>query len=143
MASRSDSSSYAAEDRDLEKASDLSPDESAPADQSPETQDKENEEDDPNVVGWDGPDDPQNPHNWPRAKIWSNFFFVATLAFMSPFGSSLFAPAVPVIMRQFNSNSRPLETLVVSIYLLGYAAGPLLTAPLSELYGRLPVYRTS
>lgn len=30
---------------------------------------------------------------------------------------------------------------MVSIYLLGYAFGPLFLAPLSEIYGRLPIYR--
>jgi hypothetical protein len=26
---------------------------------------------DPNAVGWDGPDDPNNPMNWPAKKKWS------------------------------------------------------------------------
>jgi hypothetical protein len=26
---------------------------------------------DPNAVGWDGPDDPNNPMNWPARKKWS------------------------------------------------------------------------
>ena len=27
---------------------------------------------DPNAVGWDGPDDPNNPMNWPARKKWLN-----------------------------------------------------------------------
>ena len=27
--------------------------------------------DDPNAIGWDGPDDPQNPMNWPEKKKWT------------------------------------------------------------------------
>lgn len=29
------------------------------------------ESQDPNAVGWDGPDDPENPMNWPAKKKWS------------------------------------------------------------------------
>ena len=45
-------------------------------------------------------------------------------------------------MGEFHSTNEELGSLVVSIYLLGFAAGPLVTAPLSELYGRTPVYHT-
>lgn len=26
---------------------------------------------DPNIVDWDGPDDPRNPHNWPASRKWA------------------------------------------------------------------------
>lgn len=45
-----------------------------------------------------------------------------------------------MVMQEFHSNNQTIGTLVVSIYLLGYALGPLFMAPLSEMYGRLPVY---
>lgn len=43
-------------------------------------------------------------------------------------------------MREFNSDSEELAAFVVSVYVLGFAAGPLLFAPLSEIYGRTIVY---
>ena len=43
-------------------------------------------------------------------------------------------------MAEFRSTKDELGSLVVSIYLLDFAAGPLVIAPLSELYGRLPLY---
>ena len=43
-------------------------------------------------------------------------------------------------MREFHSSNLTLASFVVSVYVLGYAIGPLVIAPLSELYGRLPVY---
>jgi len=46
-------------------------------------------------------------------------------------------------MREFNSNSPELAAFVVSVYVLGFAAGPLLFAPLSEIYGRLYIYFVS
>lgn len=41
---------------------------------------------DPNVVNWDGPDDPENPLNWPTRRKWINIFLLAiitTLTFVS------------------------------------------------------------
>lgn len=52
----------------------------------------------------------------------------------------MFAPGVPEVMKEFKSDNEQLASFVVSIYILGYAFGPLAVAPLSELYGRLPVY---
>ncbi|KAK9319472.1 major facilitator superfamily domain-containing protein [Lipomyces orientalis] len=52
----------------------------------------------------------------------------------------MFAPSVSEVMEDFHSTSVDLASFVVSVYLLGYAFGPLIIAPLNELYGRLPVY---
>jgi multidrug resistance protein len=42
-------------------------------------------------------------------------------------------------MKEFNCINNILGTLVVTIYVLGLATGPLFFAPLSEIYGRLIV----
>ena len=42
-------------------------------------------------------------------------------------------------MIEFKSNNSALATFVVTIFVLGLATGPLLFAPLSEIYGRLSV----
>ena len=60
-----------------------------------------------------------------------------------PLASSMFAPGVPEVMAEFHSTNTTLAGFVVSVYVLGYAFGPLIIAPLSELYGRLPVYHVS
>ena len=52
----------------------------------------------------------------------------------------MFAPGVPDLMVEFNSRSSELASFCVSVYVLGFAAGPMVFAPLSELYGRLIVY---
>lgn len=52
----------------------------------------------------------------------------------------MFAPGVPVIMAEFHNSSNTFATFCVSIFVLGFAAGPLVLAPLSEMYGRVPVY---
>lgn len=55
----------------------------------------------------------------------------------------MFAPAVSQVMKEYNSSSVILSEIVVSIYVLGFAVGPLFVAPLSEVYGRKWVYLIS
>jgi multidrug resistance protein len=43
-------------------------------------------------------------------------------------------------MEDFQSTNTTIGALTVTIYLLGFALGPLLIAPLSELFGRLKIY---
>lgn len=43
-------------------------------------------------------------------------------------------------MKTFDVTSNILAGLVVSIYILGFAIGPLIIAPMSEMYGRFMVY---
>lgn len=38
---------------------------------------------DPNVVDWDGPDDPENPMNWPASKKIANIGLVSLITFLS------------------------------------------------------------
>jgi multidrug resistance protein len=52
----------------------------------------------------------------------------------------MFAPGVPQLMAEFQSSDPQLASFVVSVYVLGFAAGPLVFAPLSEIYGRTIVY---
>jgi multidrug resistance protein len=50
------------------------------------------------------------------------------------------APGIAPLMKEFNTSNDQIGTLAVTIYLLGFACGPLVIAPISELYGRLPAY---
>jgi len=45
-------------------------------------------------------------------------------------------------MKEFNSHNELLEGFVVSVYVLGFAFGPLVIAPLSEMWGRLKLYHS-
>jgi hypothetical protein len=95
---------------------------------------------DPNIVSWDGDDDPQNPMNWTsKAKI-INCGAIIFLTLLTPLASSMFAPGVPEVLHDFKETSVTLAAFVVSVFLLGFAVGPLLISPLSEIYGRRPVY---
>ncbi|MCJ1391882.1 hypothetical protein MMC18_004749 [Xylographa bjoerkii] len=55
----------------------------------------------------------------------------------------MFAPAVPQLMAEFESTNQPLASFVVSVYILETAVGPMVRAPLSELYGRSPIYNST
>ncbi|KAE9366893.1 MFS general substrate transporter [Stipitochalara longipes BDJ] len=100
------------------------------------------EEDDSNIVWWDGPDDPSNPVNFKPVIKLLNICLVSAICFVTPLGSSMFAPGVPELMKEFKSSNVELASFVVSVYVLGFAVGPLFFAPLSEIYGRLPVYHS-
>lgn len=41
------------------------------------------EADDPNIVSWDGPDDPDNPLNWSSGLKWSNIALVSAITFVT------------------------------------------------------------
>ncbi|KAJ6184462.1 hypothetical protein N7519_005763 [Penicillium mononematosum] len=117
----------------------------------------------PDLVDWEGPDDPMNPMNWPLRKKVAITITVALLTILTyetdsqapfvgssgtktrinprPLGSSIVAPAAFQIMEEFQQpQNDELSAFVVSVYLLGYAFGPMILAPLSELYGRNIVY---
>ena len=55
----------------------------------------------------------------------------------------MFAPGVPEVMQEFHQDNVDIASFIVSVYVLGYAVGPLFIGPLSELYGRLPVYHVN
>lgn len=38
---------------------------------------------DPNIVSWDGPDDPANPLNWPESRKWGSVAIVAIITFIT------------------------------------------------------------
>ena len=58
---------------------------------------------------------------------------------MAGLSSSMFAPSVPALMTELHSTNSILGSFVVTVFVLGLATGPLLFAPLSEVYGRLLV----
>ncbi|KXJ96338.1 major facilitator superfamily domain-containing protein, partial [Microdochium bolleyi] len=85
--------------------------------------------------------DPDNPLNWPPQKRWTTVAVVTFLTFLAPLGSTMPAPAAPAICQDFGvSNPKTEGALITTIYILAYVFGPLFLAPLSELYGRLPLY---
>ncbi|KAI1413111.1 bicyclomycin resistance protein [Hypoxylon sp. FL1857] len=122
-------------DHDIEKAQ--SPGEAALSSSNEGEDDSDNG---PNVVWWSGPNDPENPYNWPTWRKVLNCGLISAMTFISPLASSIFAPGVPQVVAEFHSTSLEIAAFVVSVYVLGFAAGPMLFAPLSEIYGRVMLY---
>jgi multidrug resistance protein len=98
---------------------------------------------DPLVVDWDGPDDPANPRNWSDALKNVHVILVSTFVLYSNLAATMFAPGAPALIEEFHVTNSVLSILTVTIYVFGFALGPLFLAPLSELYGRLPLYHVS
>ncbi|KAK3711246.1 hypothetical protein LTR37_009840 [Vermiconidia calcicola] len=94
---------------------------------------------DPNMVSWNGPDDPENPKNWTLKRKWIATFVVSSFTFISPVASAMVAPALPQMAQDLGVNSEVESQMMLSIFLLAYAVGPLFLGPLSEVYGRVPV----
>ena len=98
------------------------------------------ESQDLNIVDWETLDTPHKALNWTFKKKHSHMAIISAITLLTPLASSMVAPGVPLILRDFNSSDETIGSLIVSMYILGYAIGPLFLAPLSEVYGRLPVY---
>jgi len=112
----------------------------ANSDFAKESLDEAGNENPSNIVDWDGEKDPENPRNWSRGKKLMNVGIISVSSLTSPLASSMVAPGVAALMREFHSDNRLLSSFTVSCYILGFAMGPLVLAPLSELYGRRYVY---
>ncbi|QIW96568.1 hypothetical protein AMS68_002086 [Peltaster fructicola] len=91
-----------------------------------------------NVISW-SINDPGNPHNWSATR--KVFVVIAgiVLVFNSTFGSSIAAGASQQTADYFNVTNTVQLVLPTSLFLVGYVLGPLLTAPMSESYGRKPI----
>ncbi|KAI9848414.1 MAG: hypothetical protein M1837_000209 [Sclerophora amabilis] len=93
------------------------------------------------VVEFDGPDDPYHPLNWPfRKKVVTTLLYGLT-TMGATWASSVYSPAVNQISLQFHVGTE-VSLLGLSLLLLGFGIGPLLWAPLSEVYGRKPAVLT-
>ena len=86
------------------------------------------------LVDWE-PNDPENPKNFGTAwKIWITFQ-LGMLALAASLGSSIIAPAEDAISK-YTGVSTEVTVLAISLYILGFALGPCLWAPISEIWGR-------
>ena len=76
------------------------------------------------------------PLNFPDSRKWFLILLLSSITFISPLASSMFAPAVSFMDTDFHNTSLILSSLTVSIFVCGYVIGPMILAPLSEIYGR-------
>lgn len=81
------------------------------------------------------PDDPTLPKNWTVAKRARMTTIYGFATFCVQVNSSVMSPAVHELMAQFGV-SQTIALLPLTLFVLGFALGPLFMAPASELYGR-------
>lgn len=104
---------------------------------------EEEEHHDDDLVTWVSPESMENPRNWTLHRRWAVIGIVSSYTFLSPLSSSMIAPALPIISQQFNITSTVEQSLMLSVFVLAYAIGPMLLGPLSEMFGRRSVLQIS
>ncbi|KAI0541533.1 MFS transporter [Xylaria digitata] len=93
------------------------------------------------IVDFNVDGDVENPMEWPAAYKWSIVFLLSFMAFTVTFTCISVVPIASQIVSDLDNGhvSKSSSVLLVTIWELGEAAGPLLIAPLSEVFGRYPV----
>lgn len=87
------------------------------------------------LVTFDGADDPYNPINWTfRKKFITTISYGLTTCWIT-LASAIFASAIEPVSAEFNVNTET-SASATSLLVFGFGLGPLIWAPLSELYGR-------
>lgn len=100
-------------------------------------------DEDPYVVFWID-NDPRNPMNYSSAKRWALVGVVSTSTLAVAFTSSMYSGGAESVIAEFRCSSE-LFTLGLSLFVLGFAIGPVIWAPMSELVclSRTPFDRSS
>lgn len=85
--------------------------------------------------GSDGLEEGARPVNWSFSRKWAIVGSTSLATFVVSFGSSVYSAAIPQIQAKF-SVSRDTALLGITLYVLGFAFGPMVWGPASELYGK-------
>ena len=85
------------------------------------------------------PGDPADPRNWPQWRKWLIVAVIIPIDLSVSWGASGYSPGSMKFQKEFGVSGE-LGTLGLSMYVLGLAFGPMTLAPLSEYYGRSPIY---
>lgn len=87
-------------------------------------------------------DDAEDPKNWSLTWKYVNVFLVFFIGLIGPMASSLIAPSMSMIAETFNTtNNIALGSQSGFVCMLGI--GPLFFAPMSETFGRRPIFLTN
>lgn len=89
------------------------------------------------LVDFDSASDPYKPLNWPLRKKVATTLLYGLVTMSATWASSCYAPGTAQVAAEFGVPG-PAAVLGTSLYMAGFGIGPLLWAPLSEVYGRRP-----
>jgi DHA1 family multidrug resistance protein-like MFS transporter len=87
------------------------------------------------VVEFDGPDDPYRPLNWPTHKKVVTTMLYGLVTMTATYASSAYSAGTKQVAAEFGVGEE-VAILGTTLFLFGFGIGPLLWAPLSEVYGR-------
>ncbi|KAK0725180.1 major facilitator superfamily domain-containing protein [Lasiosphaeris hirsuta] len=87
------------------------------------------------LVDFDGPDDPYRPMNWPMHKKVVTTMLYGLVTMTATWASSCYSAGTRQVAEEFGVGLQ-VAVLGTSLFLVGFGIGPLLWAPLSEVYGR-------
>lgn len=87
------------------------------------------------LVDFDGDDDPYRPMNWPTKKKVTTTLMYGFTTMSATWASSAYSAGTRQIAAEFNVGNQ-VAVLGTTLFLFGFGLGPLLWAPLSEVYGR-------
>ncbi|QIW96975.1 hypothetical protein AMS68_002493 [Peltaster fructicola] len=90
-------------------------------------------------VGWQGDDDPENPHNWSLSKRTGATVLVACIGFIVGMASSIDSSALKPAAMEFGV-APVVESMATGLFLIGFGVGAMFAGCLSETVGRNPVY---
>jgi len=91
------------------------------------------------IIDWQSNEDLDNPQNWSSGKKLYCMFIVSMSAMVTVFGSAIAGPASPGVKKEFHVGTAP-AALMVALYVMGFAVGPIIWGPMSEQMGRrLPI----
>jgi hypothetical protein len=111
LAGDDDAPSNDSTEKDIEKQGDAPP--------PPPPQEK-----DPNLIEWDGPNDPQNPMNWPFSKKCRVTGVFASMTFCITFSSSVFSTATEITAQLYGVSNE--------VMILGTSLFVLVSCPISR-----------
>ena len=86
--------------------------------------------------------DPENPHNWPLWIRWLYTVLLSTLVICVAYGSACITGGLGTVQDRFHV-SMEAAILSCSLMVIGFALGPLIWSPVSDLFGRRVAYFTS
>ncbi|KAI3318550.1 MFS transporter [Xylariaceae sp. AK1471] len=81
------------------------------------------------------PGDANNPFNWSKTKKWLITALATIAVFAVTLTSSAYSSSREQVLKDLNGNNEEYSA-GISLFVLGFAIGPPLWGPLSELYGR-------
>ncbi|KAI0275253.1 MFS general substrate transporter [Gloeopeniophorella convolvens] len=96
------------------------------------------EEGSPELVTWDGSNDPENPHNWSVKYRWFITLLISINNLNVTYASSSPSTTVPFVQQALHT-SKEVSYLVTTVFLIGYVCGPVFWGPGSEMFGRRAV----